>query len=469
MLLHPPTPRIFQANLAPLWSHQIVRLMLAFLCLAASTKAYAKPLNIVVLYADDWRFDTLGVESSGLIQTPNLDRLAARGVRFKNAAATTALCGPSRASMLTGQWMSRHGNLAFSEFKTPWNETFPGILRDNGYVVAHVGKWHCGKFPAERFDFARAYHGQHWITAPDGSKIHVTQQNENDALEFLRSRPADRPFSLVVNFFAPHAEDRHPLQYLPQPDSLGLYAGAPVPVPASATEESFRRLPDFIAKESNEGRKRWRDRFDTPEKYQAMMKNYFRLVTEVDAACGRILAELDRQGVTDSTLIVFTGDNGYLHGEHGLADKWYAFEESIRVPLIVLDPRASSTAGTVRTEWALNVDLAPTLLGAAGMKTPERMQGRDLAALYTQNKVPDWRTDFFYEHPTLRSVDFIPSSEGLVELDWKYIRWPDFGREQLFNLRTDRREENDLAALPEHASRLRTMRARCDQLKQEAQ
>ena len=123
---------------------------------------------------------------------------------------------------------------------------------------------------------------------------------------------------------------------------MTLYQDVTIPVPKTATDESFRRLPPFIANEKNEGRVRWHWRFDTPEKYQTMMKNYYRLATEVDATCGRVLAELKKQGVLDNTLVIFTGDNGYFHAEHGLADKWYPHQESIRVPLIVRDPRMAA-------------------------------------------------------------------------------------------------------------------------------
>jgi arylsulfatase A-like enzyme len=423
-------------------------------------------MNIVILYADDWRYDTLGVAGHPVLRTPNLDRLAANGVRFTEARVTTAVCGVSRASLLTGQWMARHGNPAFQMFRTPWAETFPGLLRAKGYWVGHVGKWHNGKFPAENYDFGRAYSGTHWITEPTGERIHVTQKNENDALEFLRTRPKDKPFCLTLAFFATHAEDANPLQYLPQPQSMSLYKDTPIPVPPNATEESFRRLPPFIANEQNEGRVRWRWRFDTPEKYQTMMKNYYRLASEVDTTCGRVLEALNAAGVADDTLVIFTGDNGYFHAEHGLADKWYPYQESIRVPLIIRDPRmAASKRGRTDDAFALNVDLAPTILAAAGVPPPPRMQGRDLSPLYLAPRRPDWRTEYFYEHATIGSITRIPSSEALVRDDWKYIYWPDFKTEQLFDLRRDPREEHDLIHDASQKTRLDEMRRTFAKLK----
>lgn len=428
--------------------------------------ADTKPLNLVILYADDWRHDTLGCAGNPIVKTPHLDRLADEGLRFTHACVTTAICGVSRASLFTGQWMSRHGNPGFKMFKTPWKQTYPGILRSNGYHVGHIGKWHNGEFPQDKFDFGRAYSGTHWIQEPDGTKIHVTQKNENDALEFLKTRPDDKPFCLTLAFFATHAEDKNPLQFLPQPESMHLYKNDTIPVPANATAESFRRLPPFLANEKNEGRNRWTWRFDTPEKYQSMMKNYYRLATEVDSTCGRILAELKKQGLLENTLVIFTGDNGYFHGEHGLADKWYPHEESIRVPLIVLDPRMNpSKKGKTDDAYALNVDLAPTILAAAGMAKPPRMQGHDIAPLYLATKRPEWRTEFFYEHAIIKNKNFIPASEALVRKDWKYFFWPDFDTEQLFNLSTDPIEENDLAADPSQKERLVEIRERFKELK----
>lgn len=429
-----------------------------------------KPLNILILYADDWRYDTLGIAGNAVVQTPHLDQLARDGVRFTRACVTTAICGVSRASLFTGQWMSRHGNTAFQAFHTPWDETYPGLLRKNGYYVGHVGKWHNGQFPTDKFDFGRAYSGTHWITQPDGSRIHVTQKNENDALEFLRTRPTGQPFCLTLAFFATHAEDKNPLQYLPQPGSMSLYQGVHVPVPVNATDESFRRLPAFIANEANESRVRWHWRFDTPEKFQTMMKNYYRLATEVDSTCQRVLDELKKQGLLENTLVIFTGDNGYYHAEHGLADKWYPHEESIRVPLIIRDPRMTAVRrGQTSDAFALNVDLAPTILAASGIAAPTRMQGQNLAPLYLGQGNLIWRTEFFYEHPTIKNINFIPSSAALVRHDWKYFYWPDYKREQLFDLRADPHEENDLAADPGQQERLTEMRKRFSDLKRASQ
>ena len=438
---------------------------LALLLGTISSLLGQEPLNIVVLFADDWRNDTLGSAGNAIVQTPHLDKLASEGVQFTQNCVTTSICCVSRASLFTGQWMSRHGCRSFKKWQTPFEESYPAILRSQNYYVGHVGKWHNGPFPANQFDFGRSYSGHHWYDMPDGQKVHVTKRNEQDALEFLSERPKDQPFCLTVAFFATHAVDHKPEQFFPQPESMKLYQDVEIPVPATASQEAWENLPDFID-HKNEGRNRWRWRFDTPEKFQSMMKNYYRLATEVDAVCGRVIAELEKQGVLDETLVIFTTDNGYYHAEHGLADKWYPHQESIRVPLIVHDPRlAKEKKGSKNEDFTLNVDLAPTILTAAGLAPLKSMQGRDFSPLYLAEEAPTWRDEFFYEHPTLRNTSFIPASEALVRKDYKYFYWPEHDVEQLFHLASDPHEQKDLIKDADHAEVLVAMRKRFLELK----
>ena len=446
------------------------KLLISLALIAASQLAAVaeKPLNILVLYADDWRYDVLGALGHPIIKTPHLDQLAAEGILFTQKRVTTSICGVSRASLYTGQWMSRNGCIGFNMFTTPWEETYLGLVRANGHHLGHIGKWHNGPIPKENFDFCRSYQVTHWHRRQGGRHIHVTQRNENDALEFLRERPKDQPFTLTLCFFAPHAEDSHPLQFLPQPESLHLYEDVEIPVPPNANEESWNNLPPFFD-ERNEGRVRWKWRFDTPEKYQTMMKNYYRLITEIDATCGRLIAELEQQGVKDNTLIIFTTDNGYYHGERGLGDKWYPHEQSIRVPLIIRDPRLPENRRGIRNDdFVLNVDLAPTILTAAGIPVPDGMQGQDISPLYLAENPPAWRDEFFYEHPVISHEHRIPSSQALVRKDWKYFYWPGHDYEQLFHLETDPLEATDLARDPAHAAKLAEMRTRFQQLREQA-
>jgi arylsulfatase len=247
-----------------------------WLARALCCSAAEKPLNILILYADDWRHDTLGCAGNPVLKRPHLDAVAGEWIRFALSYVTTSICGVSRATLLPGQWMSRHRNEVFQMFETPWAETYPGLLRAKGYFTRHVGKGHNGKFPAANYNFGRSYAGMHWMKQADGTPIHVTQRNENDALEFLRARPADTPFCLTVAFFATHEEDENKEQFFPQPQSMELYKDVAIPVPSNATEESWKRVPPFFDAD-NEGRRRWGWRFDTPEKFQRMLKNYYRL------------------------------------------------------------------------------------------------------------------------------------------------------------------------------------------------
>lgn len=187
---------------------------------------------------------------------------------------------------------------------------------------------------------------------------------------------------------------------------------------------------------------RWNGRYSTPELFQKMMKNMYRMTTEVDTTCGRILAELKRQNVLDKTLVIFTTDNGNLHGEHGLAEKWFAYEESIRVPLVIMDPRMPTDMhGKKNDDFTLNIDLAPTMLNAAKIPIPKVMQGRDMSPLYLRPEdVNDWRQEFYYEWFTGHK-DHIPANLALVRKDAKYFSWPEWDIEQLFRLDNDPFEE----------------------------
>ena len=425
-------------------------------------------MNVVVLVSDDHRWDGLGVAGNEEIHTPHLDRMANEGVRFSNAYVTTSICMTSRASILTGQYMSLHGIDRFGKqlSNEAFAKTYPALLRKAGYWTGFVGKYGVGSIRNDDFDFARAYEGVHWYDDPNepGGRIHVTERNARDSLDFLRERPQDRPFCLSVSYFAPHAEDRHEKQYLPQEWSAEYYEDGTIPltwmVPL-VDETALERLPWFLSQDSNEGRVRYGWRFNTEEQYQRKMTDYFRLITEVDEAVGRLIDELKEQGVYENTLIFFMGDNGYFYGERGLAGKWYPYEESIRVPLLVHDPRLpESERGVVRDEMVLNIDLAPAIVAAAGLPSPGVMQGKDLARLYLGDTPPAWREEFFYEHPTITNKDRIPTSEAVVRLDVKYAQWPEFEHEQLFDLTEDPYEIENLADDPEYAALLDEMRGK---------
>ncbi|KAL9182901.1 hypothetical protein ACHAXT_004180 [Thalassiosira profunda] len=419
-------------------------------------------MNILLLYADDWTHHTLSAfhkvqPVNTILKTPILDALAQDGIRFTHNCVTTSVCWISRATLYTGQYMSRHGTKEpccwnggkkpTEKLKEPpanWKElSFYEILAANGYHVGHAGKWGVYLPFDKNVDFNVEEDGWHYRRL--GNKMwHITEKNEADALRFLATRPKDKPFFLNVAFYATHAKDGDTRQYMPQNKSMGMYADDTIPIPPTGTQEAWEKMPYFFD-DKNEGRTRWHWRFDNYTKRQTMMKNYYRMATEVDAACGAILEELRRQDALDNTVILFTTDNGNFHSEHGLADKWYPHQESIRVPLIIRDPRMKSEQrGTTNDEFTLNIDLAPTILSFAGIPAPEKMMGRDMTPLYLSPGDTEWRKEFFYEHPIISHKRYIPASEALVRKDWKYMYWPDWNYEQLFNLANDPGEMEDI-------------------------
>jgi arylsulfatase len=426
--------------------------------------------NIVLLLVDDLRWNSLGCAGNPVVQTPNVDQLAREGIRFTHACVTSSISMVSRASILTGQYMSRHG---IDRFLKPLSvealdKTYPALLHKNGYFTGYVGKYGVGNIREGQFDFATEYEGKHWFHDGDGDSIHVTQKNLRDALGFLQQRPSGKPFCLTVGFFATHAEDGHPDQYRYQPGSERLFHDTVIPVPETAYPEYLIKLPPFISSEENEGRRRWHWRFDTPEKYQRYMKAYYRMLAEVDQAVGLIVAELKEQDVYNNTLIIFMGDNGYFHGEHQLADKWYPYEESVRIPLVILDPRIpDKMKGSTMDELVLNIDIAPGILGAARIKIPAGMQGQDFSALYYKHH-PDWRKDFFYEHPVVIDSKRIPASQAIITHDAKYILWPDYQYEEYFDLKKDPHEINNGISSMDYIRKIARLKKRFQLLKASA-
>jgi arylsulfatase A-like enzyme len=214
----------------------------------------------------------------------------------------------SRATFLTGQYMSRHGTRRTVDLIRPWDELFPSFLKKAGYYIGYCGKDGVYPFHGEKYDFSRFYSGYHIDEKEDGGR-HITQRAQDDAIEFLQQRPRDKPFYMTVAFYATHAIDGDPRQYIPTNQSMSLYQDTVVPIPATGTDESWKRMPPFF-NEQNEGRTRWHWRFDEPEKHQRMMKNLYRLITEVDTAIGKTLNTLEEQGELNNTLVIFTTDNG---------------------------------------------------------------------------------------------------------------------------------------------------------------
>jgi len=432
----------------------------------------AKRPNIIFLLTDDHRADAIGCAGNPIIYTPNLDNMAKNGVRFANAFVTTSICASSRASIFSGQWVRRHG---INDFATSFSQealaqTYPLLLRQAGYRIGFVGKYGVGRgpdFPADRFDLWHGCPGQcdpYERKDENGNYKHLTQIMGEQAIEFLYGCSKYQPFCLSVSFKAPHAQDADPRQFVYDRAHKNLYKDVTIPVPETADPCYFEALPKFL--QTSESRRRWQKRFATPQMYQESVKGYYRLITGVDLVIGKIQQELKHLNFADNTVIIFSADNGFYLGEHGLADKWFPHEESIRVPLIVFDPRVGRNRRNVKLEqFALNVDIAPTILELASVEIPQQMQGRSLVSLLKGQK-PKWRTDFFYEH--LYEHKTIPKSEALRTQRWKYARYIDYGYEELYDLKNDPHETTNLAKDEKYKQTLESLKKRCDELAEQA-
>ena len=295
-------------------------------------------------------------------------------------------------------------------------------LRQSGYHTGFVGKFGVGtNLPADSFDFWKGIPGQgkYW-NMYEGDDRHLTDIFTDDALEFLDTSPVGTPFCLSISFKTGHTIDYDPRPWQPKPEFRDLYRDCVIPVPETATEEAYQALPSFL--KNSEGRNRWKNRFITPERYQETVKDYYRLLTGMDTAIGRIRRRLAEIGAASNTIIVYQGDNGFYMGERGLAGKWYAHEVSMKTPAIIYDPRLPRKQRGRRPEaMSLNIDISPTILDWAGIRIPERVQGASLVPIL-EGKTASLREDCFYEHP-FEYAGKIPQSEGVRSNNWKYIRW----------------------------------------------
>jgi arylsulfatase A-like enzyme len=283
--------------------------------------------------------------------------------------------------------------------------------------------------------------------------VHLTRYTGQKAIEFIRQAPQEKPFMLSLSFSAPHAHDPAEEQYFWEKEFDSLYASQYFPEPPLSDPEYFDALPPYVRE--GENRKRWHWRFDTKEKYQRSMKGYFRMISEVDHEIGLIRKELSKQGKDKNTVIIFMSDNGYFLGERQLAGKWLMYDNSLRVPMIIYDPR--SVQGRKVKDLVLNIDIAPTIFDLAGLDKPKSWQGLSLVGFLEENSPNLGREDFICEH--LWQVDIIPPSEGLRTKDWKYFRYiNDPQHEELYDLKSDPLEKNNLALNPKFNGRLIEMR-----------
>lgn len=389
----------------------------------ATMQAHAEPRrpkekvpNILFMLADDHRWDALGCMGNTIIHTPNLDKLGHDGVIFENHFTTTPICCSSRASIMTGQYAATTG---INDFTKPLNiEQVDGAywtrLKRAGYRVGFIGKFGVGStMPDESFDYWRGFPGQGYYY-PDGpSGQHLTHIIREQAKEFIRNS-SDGPFCLSISFKAPHVQDQSPEQYLPSIETLDLYKDVQIPAVSRAPGSDINRLPMRV--QHSESRHRWAVRFATDALYQESVKGYYRLISGIDAAVADLRKTLEEQGVADNTIIIYSADHGIFEGEHGLAGKWYLFEECIRMPLLIYDPRQpANERGTRRTAMTLNIDLHPTMLELAGLEPAPSVEGRSLVKLIHRED-RDFRSVFFLSitSPTTDGFHLAKASEPSV-------------------------------------------------------
>lgn len=407
-----------------------------------------RPPNLLVLIADDLRWDTLGFAGNRVVRTPYLDRLAETSLVYRNAFVTTSVCPVSRASIMSGHYASRHG---IWDFETPLSAaqldgTYHARLRRLGYHTAFIGKWGLGgPLPDRLFDRFDGFTNDIRYIDAKRTPPHLTTHQGKAAIGFLSSAPRHRPFCLTVCFFAPHAQSDPNDEFPSEPGQEHLYDGPPIPPPPTFSTHYLDGLPNSFLEPN--GRNLFDTRIPTSEKFQRFMRGYFRLITGMDAAIGRILSALAGDGRLDNTLVLFTSDNGFFLGEHGLIGKWLIHEESIRVPMLLRLPvTAGPPPGGLRQAFALNIDVAPTLLRAAGAAIPASMQGVALQDVEA-NAPRAARNRFFYEY---YANPF--QCLGIRTERWKYAFFPTTGFELLFDLLEDPYEQENRARRPAHSA-----------------
>jgi arylsulfatase A-like enzyme len=444
-----------------------IQFVLLLFLLSFNSLAQQKKPNLIFILTDDQRWDALGYAGNKIIQTPEMDRLASEGIFFENAYVTTPICAASRASILTGRYERTHG-YTFGQIlnESYAQDSYPILLRKAGYKTAFFGKFGI-KYPGfkDLFDVGDDYdrdtkypdsRGYFYKTIA-GDSVHLTKYTSYQAQEFIKVQSSDQPFSLSLSFSAPHAHDPAPDQYYWSPEVGDLYQGVTFPDPLLKEEKYFLDQPEYVR--TGENRTRWFWRYDTPEKYQKSMAGYYRMISEVDREIGRIRKVLEEKGLADNTVIIVMGDNGYFQGERQLAGKWLMYDNSVRVPLIIYDPRNPVHRDV--TDFALNIDIAPTLLGFAEVNSSKAYQGENLASYVTGKNPAAKRKEFIVEH--LWQVEIIPPSEGIRTEKWKYFRYiNDPSHEELYDLSADPLETYNLALIPSFQSQLKLLREKLE-------
>jgi N-acetylglucosamine-6-sulfatase len=414
--------------------------------LAAQTRG--PRANIVFVLSDDHRFDFIGAMGHPWLRgrTPSLDRMMRDGVHFRNAFVTTSLCSPSRASILTSQYIFRHGVVNNSTPLPAALATFPALLKERGYRTAFIGKWHMGGDDRRQPGF------DHWLSFRGQGEYFDPEVNRNDTRVRLQGYMADILTDETVSFmrankdtpfcvFLAHKNVHDPFE--PAPRHRGLFRDREIPLPATyaASEANRAGKPEWLLRQRNS----WHGAdgaLAQPNGFDRLYRGYCEGLLSIDDSIGRIRSELQRLGLAERTLLVYTSDNGYLHGEHGLIDKRVMHEPSIRVPLLM--EGAGLTAGTTVDEMALNIDFAPTFLELADVPVPSGFQGRSLAGLLRGVK-SDWRKEFAYVYHWEREAPQTPTILGLRTERYSYMQYHGvWDRFELYDIVKDPAQRHNL-------------------------
>ena len=410
--------------------------------------------NILFLFSDDHTTQAISAYGDGRIETPHLDQLAAEGILFENCFCTNAICAPSRAVVLTGLHSHLNGIIDNVQKFDGSQQTFPKLLQGAGYRTAIVGKWHLKSEPTG-FDYWDVLPGQGEYFDPEfiemGEKKvkpgYVTDIITDDALNWLSSYNYDQPFCLMVQHKAPHANWEWPESLKDEfkdvfriPDTFDDdYAGK-----AEAIKFSSLKVGDYQWKLHYQYRFGEYPYDNDEEMYQRYMHDYMRCIRAVDDNVGRLLEGLKELGLEENTVVIYSADQGFFLGEHGLYDKRFMYEESLRMPLIIKDPRLTSEEGGTRvSEMVLNLDFGPTILDICGVEIPENMQGKSFLPIVNGNRPNGWRTSMYYRF--YENFFEVGPQEGVRTERYKLIHfeYPEEGWE-LYDLQEDPKEMKNL-------------------------
>ena len=422
-----------------------------------------RPRNILVVLTDDHRHDAMGfMKAQDIGDTPTLDRLAREGVHFRNAFVTTALCSPSRASIFTGLYAHQHRVVDNNHPIPPGLTYYPEYLQHAGYETAFIGKWHMGAqtdHPQPGFDHWVSFKGQGSYLPEanglnvDGRKVpqkgYITDELTDYALDWIGQRDGKRPWMMHLAHKAVHSD------FIPAGRHAGRYANAIFRYPETM-EPGVAGRPMWAENQRNSWHGvdfPYHSKLDIAEYY----KRYMETLLAVDEGLARIIDLLEQRGELDDTLILYMGDNGFMFGEHGLIDKRAAYEESMRIPMIARCP-ALFAPRTVEQVVA-NIDVAPTMLAAAGLSAPAGMPGASMLPLARGEQVP-WRSELLYEYYWERNYPQTPTVHALREDRYKYMHFHGiWDLDELYDLQADPHESDNLLARPGHEALAERMSA----------